>query len=197
MLQARLAIAAVVTGLLTYACGSKGLHAQYSQSFFAKPDQKFGIELDSADKRRSEWFKDDLRSFSAFRAQCWVLRIGSSDRGAAFGFRVYFAESPQQKNIGYGLQLSTDSENSPIGMDIRYWDVSEKKDVVLKRFQRSISINEPFSVELIWTDQKLRVAVSQTESGEVSIPQPVSKFYISAATGDLRCQDAVLGAARF
>ena len=197
MLQPRLVIATVVTGFAICACASGGLHAQYSQSFSAGSDQKFGIELDSADNRRSEWFKDDLRSFSAFRAQCWALRVGSSDRGAAFGFRVYFAESPQQKSTGYGLQLSTDSQKSPIGMDIRYWDVPTKKDIILKRFQRTIGLNEPFSVELIWTDKKLRVAVSPTESDEVSIPQPISKFYISAATGDLRCQDALLGTARF
>ena len=197
MPDVRLAIAAVVTGLAIYAFGATGLHAQYSQSFSAAPNQKFGVELDSADQHRSEWFKSDLQAFSAFRAQCWVLRVGSSAGGAAFGFRVFLGGPQQQKTTAYGLQLSTDSEKSPIGMDIRYRDMAEKKDIVLKRLRRTVGVNEPFSVELIWTDKKLRVAVSQTEAGEVPLPERVSRFYISAVTGDLRCQDAVLGTARF
>lgn len=80
-------------------------------------------------------------------------------------------------------------------MDMRYWDKLAKKEVVLKEFQKTIGIREAFLVELVWTTNKIRAAVSKTESHEVAIPQPINKLYISASTGNLRCESVVLGKA--
>jgi hypothetical protein len=80
-------------------------------------------------------------------------------------------------------------------MDMRYWDKQAKKEVVLKEFQKTIDIRETFVAELIWTTNKIRLAVSKTESHELAIPQPINKSYISASTGDLRCESVVLGKA--
>ncbi len=82
-------------------------------------------------------------------------------------------------------------------MKLSYWDVPNKREVVLKQFQKTIAVNQEFDVELLWTKQELRVAVGRTDPGEASIPQPIGTLFISATTGDLRCQDAVFGTARF
>ena len=192
--EIRSAAIALAAGAAISMLGSDELRAQYSKSFSFVGTQKFGVELDSGDKKRSEWFKEDVKSFSAFRALCTALRIGAGT--ATFGFEIYFAEPPKQNAKGYSLFLSTDSDKSPMTMGVRYWDIAKKKWEVVKQFNKKINVNERFLVELIWTDKKMRFAVSDTESYELTLPQPVNELYISAVTGNMRCQ-AAMGTATF
>ena len=188
-----------ITGLMTvfavYACQSNVLHAQYAQSFLATLGQKFTIELDSADGHQSEWLKYDLGSLSALRASCVIRRLGKNESGSDFSFKISFAKSPIQKSTGYGLVLKTISGQPPIALETGYWDIQARKQVALKQFSKTIGIDENFIVELIWTDRKLRVAVGNSESTEVAIPERVNGVYITSSTGDLRC-NVVLGTAK-
>jgi hypothetical protein len=191
----RSATVALAAGAALCMPGSPGLHAQYSKSFSFVGTQKFGVELDSGDKRRSEWFQEDVKPFSAFRALCTALRIGSG-APATFAFEIYFAEPLKQNAKGYSLYLSTDSDKSPMTVGVRYWDVAKKKYEVAKQFNKKINVNERFLVELIWTDKKMRFAVSDTESYDLILPQAVKELYISATTGNMRCS-AAMGTATF
>jgi hypothetical protein len=191
----RSAMIVLVAGSAVCTLGSQELRAQYSKSISTTLNQQFGIELDSADQRRSEWFKTDLKSLSALRANCTVLRVGSSD--ATFGFEAYFTETGEQTSSkGARLWLSTDPDKSSIAMNVRSWNAAEKKYVTVKQFNKKIHVDEEFLVEMIWAGKKLRIAVSDTESYQLILPQPIDEIYISANTGNMRC-NAALGTGRF
>src|ERR1700686_2289542 len=182
-----------------------GAPRSQAQTFNEAPNQTFYLDLDTNDRRVSNWRHLDLGSISGLRATVEVYRLGKGQRWVDRWVRYFwfcdFDGGLRQRRFGPVFLLCVDTNDGCSGLSFEsprgkpalvfYTVVKGKKAELIGQ---TIGVGEKIDIDLDWSvSGKLTFRVGSERPHELSVPGPITSLTIVASSGELIVHSIRLG----
>jgi hypothetical protein len=170
-----------------------GAHPQASskESFAPSANQRFYLDLDTAEGSFSQWRHEDLRSLNALSATIRVPRLRKDSKWLP-AFTIWLQDvgvGEQRHQIG--VQLTAPNRKPPL--EVRVIRIDKKELIGSEILPLKVGLDEDLPVEMVWaTPNTVWMKVGE-QTRTITVPWVVESVGLSASTGQMKVDPLILG----
>jgi hypothetical protein len=165
--------------------------ATSTQSFAPSANQRFYLDLDTAEGAFSQWRHEDLKSLNALSATIRVPRLRKDSKWLP-AFTIWLQDvgvDDQRHRIG--VQLTAPNRKPPL--EVRIIHVDKKELIGSEVLPIKIGLDEDLPVEMVWaTPNSVTVKVGE-QTRKINVAWVVESVGLSASTGQMKVDPLILG----